>query len=393
MDRPPTVAYRRAMHVRLVALLTIVACGAFFLACGGGGTGSSASSGGGSASGGGGETSGERENDAGAPEADDPVLEALGRALPAGATFADLAAAARHQDDMRDQDSTSGCILTARSGAFELTSDLAVAVRPLPVPEADLDARMAGAAPVRVLTRYGSYGEGAAVLGLTAMTTTAPPDRAVALVVFLTDRGAYARRTDVEYGDVTPRPMDELVGVLPYGEVATTFVTAEAGVSVETLVAFLRALPSTLTGNVGLAVALEAGTRMPEAAALPDEEDAPICAALPEAPADAREGTLEPADIVAALGPLRTAAAICVGATPGPGARGGRIGLAARIGEGGRVVEACITADATGDAHLRTCVLRAARALVFPDPGGLVDFALPLSLAPGPAHHQRPVCE
>lgn len=316
-----------------------------------------------------------------------------GRALSPGATFADLAAAARHQDQMRDQDSTAGCILTPRAGAFELSSDLAVAVRPLPEPEADLDARMASAAPVRVLTRYGSYGEGSAGMGLSAMTTTAPPDRAVALVVFLTDRGAYARRTDADFGDVTPRPPAELAGVLPYAEVATTFVAAEAGVSVDALASFLRLLPATLAGNVGLAVALEAGTRLPDSVALEEDAPAPICAALPEAPPGATEGTLEPADIVAALGPLRSAAAICVGATPGPGARGGRVALAARIGEGGRVLEACITADSTDDAHLRGCVLRAARALVFPDPHGLVDFALPLVLAPGAAHHQRPLCE
>lgn len=317
------------------------------------------------------------------------------RVLPRGASFADLAAAARRQDDLRDQDSTAGCVLSRRDdGGLDLTADLAVAVRPLPVPESDLDGRMAGTAPVRVLTRYGSYGEAAAPpIALSAMTTTAPPDRPVALVVFLTDRGAYARRTDVAFGEVRPRPLDELVGLLPYAEVATTFVTAEAGVPLETLAELLRALPSTLAGNVGLAVALEAGTRLPDEPAALDDDVAPVCAGLSDPPPDAREGTLEAADIVAALGPLRTAAAVCVGATPGPGARGGRLSLAVRIGEEGRVLDACIRSDSSDDPHLRACVVRAARALVFPAAGGLVDFELPLSLSPGAAHHQRPLCE
>lgn len=319
-------------------------------------------------------------------------LPADARMLAPGATFAALADAARHQDQLRDQDSTAGCILTPRAGAFHLSSDLAVAVRPLPEPEVDLDARMASRDPVRVLTRYGSYGE-TGTIGLSAMTTTAPPDRAVALVVFLTDRGAYARRTDEAFGDVVPRPAEALAGVLPFAEVATTFVAAEAGVPVESIAAFLRLLPSTLAGNVGLAVALAPGTVLPATPALEEEETVPVCDALPDAPADATEGSLEAADIVAALGPLRASAAICVGATSGPGARGGRLVLSARIDASGRVIEACISADSTDDAHLRACVLRAARGLVFPEAGGLVDFALPLSLAPGPAHHQRALCE
>ena len=169
---------------------------------------------------------------------------------------------------------------------------------------------------------------------------------------------------------------------------------------VEALAVFLRALPATLAGNVGLAVVLEAGTALPESPALEDD-GVPICTGLPDpdsdadddADDDAVDGALEPADIVGALGPLRAAAAVCVGATPGPGARGGRLSLAARIGAGGRVIAACVTADSTDDAHLRACIVRAAQAVVFPDPHGVIDFVLPLQLVPGAAHHQRPLCE
>lgn len=311
------------------------------------------------------------------------------RDLGPDATFADLCDVARRLDQLRDQDSAEGCVLTE---GYRLSSDLAVAVRPLPVPEEDLDTRMAGNDPVRVLTRYGTYGE-SGPMGLVAVTTTAPPDQAVAFVVFLTDRGAYSRRTDVAFGAVVPQPIEELVGLLPYHEVATTFVVAEAGLPLETLARFLRQLPTTLAGNVGLAVALESGTVLPSAPATDEVRTAPICDGLPPAPDDATEGTLEAADIVAALGPLRASAAICVGATTGPGARGGRLVLSARIDASGRVTDACISEDSTDDGYLRACVVEAARSLVFPESGGLVDFALPLSVAPGVSHHQRAFCE
>lgn len=318
---------------------------------------------------------------------------ASARDLPADASFADLASAARRQDDLRDQDSSVGCLLRGGAG-FRLEADLAVAIRPLPAPEADLDARMASDGPARVLTRYGAYGE-SDELGLVALTTTAPPRGsvvdAVGLVIVITDRGAYARRTDAAFGAVTPRPIDELIGVLPFSEVSTTFVTAEAGVPLSTVYDALRLLPSTLAGDVGLAVALERGVVLPDRIAL-EEEEAPLCEELPATDAPSSE-TFGASDLRAGIARLSGPVAICVGTTPGPGARGGRMELMARVVDGGTVAEACIRADDTGDAHLRACVLRAARALVFSDPHGVVDFAVPLVLEAGTIHRQRAVCE
>ena len=318
---------------------------------------------------------------------------ASARDLSAAATFADLASAARRQDDLRDQDSSAGCLLR-RGAGFRLEADLAVAIRPLPAPEADLDARMASDGPARVLTRYGAYGE-SDDLGLVALTTTAPPrgavEAAVGLVIVITDRGAYARRTDVPFGAVTPRPVDELIGTLPFGEVSTTLVTAEAGVPLTTVYDALRLLPSTLAGDVGLAVVLERGVVLPDRVVL-EEDEAPLCEALSETDA-ATSDALSATDLRAGIARLSGPVAICVGTTPGPGARGGRMELMARIIDGGTVGEACIRADDTADAHLRACVLRAARALVFTDPDGVVDFAVPLVLEPGTIHRQRATCD
>jgi hypothetical protein len=330
------------------------------------------------------ETTSERTSERPAPSARD---------LSAAATFSDLASAARRQDDLRDQDSSAGCLLRRGEG-FRLEADLAVAIRPLPAPETDLDARMASDGPARVLTRYGAYGE-SDDLALVALTTTAPPrgtiEGAVGMVIVITDRGAYARRTDTAFGAVTPRPLGELIGTLPYTEVSTTFVTAEAGVPLTTVHDALRLLPSTLAGDVGLAVALERGVVLPDRVALEDD-GAPLCDGLPatEAPSSDAFGASSLREGMSRLsGPV----AICVGTTAGPGARGGRMELMARIIDGGTVGEACIRADDTGDAHLRACVLRAARALVFADPDGVVDFAVPLVLEPGTIHRQRATCE
>jgi len=325
---------------------------------------------------------------------DERPAAASARDLAAAASFADLASAARRQDDLRDQDSSAGCLLRRSPDAFRLEADLAVAIRPLPAPEADLDARMASDGPARVLTRYGAYGE-SDDLGLVALTTTAPPRGSVAdavgLVVVVTDRGAYARRTDGAFGAVTPRPLEELMGTLPFSEVSTTFVTAEAGVPLTTLYEALRLLPSTLAGDVGLAVALERGVVLPDRIAL-EEDEAPLCEALSATDAPTSD-TLGATELRAGIARLSGSVSICVGTTPGPGARGGRMELMARIIDGGTVGEACIRADDTADAHLRACVLRAARALVFADPDGVVDFAVPLVLEPGTIHRQRATCD
>ncbi|MDQ3033968.1 MAG: hypothetical protein M3Y87_16245, partial [Myxococcota bacterium] len=68
------------------------------------------------------------------------------------------------------------------------------------------------------------------------------------------------------------------------------------------------------------------------------------------------------------------------------------VAIAVRIAADGRVREACVMEDATGDPSLRACLVRAARELAFDPPGGVVDFALPLRLEAGRAQRQAPVC-
>lgn len=317
------------------------------------------------------------------------------RDLGADATFADLATAARRQDDRRDSDADAGCLVRASGAGYRLEADLAVAVRPLPAPPDDLDARMEpDRGPVRVLTRFGAYGEAAgARTALVAINTTLPPTRGVALAIVLTDRGAYARRSDQSGGERDASRVEWLVDHVGWTEVDLVAVTAEAGVPLRALVELMERIPETMAGRVTLAVVLEEGTRLPDAPAIQAGEPAELCPdGLPELAESDPLGDLPAARIRGALDPLRSAAELCVGTSTGPGAAGGRVAMAVRIGPEGRVAGACVMEDSTGDAALRACLVRAARELSFDAPGGYLDFALPLALEPGRAQRQVPVC-
>jgi hypothetical protein len=240
------------------------------------------------------------------------------RDLAADATFADLVAAARRQDDLRAQDSSAGCLLRTRP--WRLEADLAAAVRPLPEPPPSLTARLER---VAVLTRYGAIGEPTAPLGLVAFTTTRPAAGAGAAVLVVTPRGLFLGRTDAARFDELDRSR---LARIDDGR-SQLFVTANAGVTVRELADVLAALPP-MPGRIALAVALPDGTRLPEPRAA-STETAPICelSALAD---DAPLGDLSVEALRAGVAPLADRARLCAGTTDGAGALGGRV-----VGGGG----------------------------------------------------------
>jgi hypothetical protein len=307
------------------------------------------------------------------------------RDLAPDATFADLVAAARRQDDLRDQDSSAGCLLRAprEGGAFRLEADLAAAVRPLPEPPPSLTARLERAA---VLTRYGAIGEPAAPLGLVAFTTTRPAAGAPAAILVVTTRGLFLGGTEAaRFDEIDPSRLARLDD----GR-SQLFVTAHAGVSVRALANVLAALPP-MPGRIALAVALPEGTRLPEPPAA-TAESAPICE-LSVLPDDAPSGELSLDALRSGVAPLADRARLCAGTTDGAGALGGRVVVSMRIDPTGRVSEACVSEDETNDGVLRACLVAAARELGFAAPsGGPVDVALPIRIEPGLAHRQQAIC-
>ena len=312
-----------------------------------------------------------------------PAPAASPRDLAANATFADLVAAARRQDDLRDQDSTAGCLL--RVGAsYRLEADFAAAVRPLPEAQVSLDTRLDS---VAVLTRYGTIGNVDASLGLVAFTTTQPADHAEAAVLIVQRTEVFVARTS---GGRARAIEASAIAALDDGH-TLLFVTATAGTSVGDLSSVLRAIPASMAGRVGLAVALPQGTRLAAPPTTAAPESTAICT-LSET--EEALGELSVEAIRSGIQPLVARAEACVGASEGRGALGGRVVLSMRIGTSGEVREACISEDATDDGVLRACLIRAARALAFAAPTeGSVDVALPLMLAPGQAHQQRAICE
>jgi hypothetical protein len=305
------------------------------------------------------------------------------RTLRSDARFGELVAAARRQDQLRDQDSTAGCLLRLRP-APRLEADLAAAVRPLPEPPASLADRRGS---VSVLTRYGALGAPDAELGLVAFTTTRPAPGAGARVLSLRADGLWLASTDG--GSARAIERDALAG-LDDGR-SLVVITAESGITVEALGSVLAALPSSLAGRVALAVALPEGTRLPAPAAPEGPDAAPVCELEPLP--DAGWGELDAAALRRGVTPLVDRARLCVGTTEGPGALGGRVVLSMRIDPTGRVGAACVSEDSTDDGVLRACLVAAARELAFEAPtGGSVDVALPLRLEPGLAHRQTPLC-
>jgi hypothetical protein len=185
-----------------------------------------------------------------------------------------------------------------------------------------------------------------------------------------------------------------MLGQIAWDELDLVAVTAEEGVPVSELASLLERLPASLAGRIALASPLAEGTRLPDApVAAPESAHAELCPeGLAELEEEAALGDLAPEVILRGLGPLRQGAELCVGASTGAGAAGGRLALAVRIEPDGRVRSACVMEDSTGDAALRACIVGAARELAFEPPGGYLDFALPLVLEPGRAHRQAPIC-
>ncbi|MCA9576016.1 MAG: AgmX/PglI C-terminal domain-containing protein [Polyangiales bacterium] len=321
------------------------------------------------------------------------------RQLSAAATFADLVAAVRALDGLAQSESAAGCLLRGGELApFVLEADLASAVHPIPDAPAELGSRLDDPRETAVvLTRWAQHGASSG-LALVGLNTTPPPAAGHLAVVVLAREGAHLRRTDtgVAPRHAGPFPVDRLHEHLPVVAegAAAVVVTAEGRVPLSTLRLALGQVPGSAT--VVLAVALEAGVRLPSPPAA-DPSTHGLCAAgaLPPPPADQRLGTLGADAIRARLDSMSEGAMRCFEFARGDAARGGRIRVLTRIGPQGRVTEACAATDELGDPTLRTCVLSVVRGVVFPAPteGDFVDVALPIRLRPDTSTLQRPLCD
>lgn len=321
------------------------------------------------------------------PVQDEPAERASPtRTLAEDATYGDLVATARALDGASEADSDAGCLL----GPTRLAADLALPLRPLPEPIGSLSRALARhRGPMRVLSRWGQRGAGRRAVAIFTMT---PRTDGEALLLFASDDGIRLRATGGEPGGTEPFPAAELGDRVLAARASVEgpiVLVADAGTPLVRVRSLLAALPSDAV--VALGVLLPEDTRLPEPLVPDDQGEAGLCAeGLP--PAQGAEGQFDVAAARGALSELQAQIARCNDYRSGTGADEGTITVAVRVGPGGAVTGACATGDTVGDPALRACTLGAIREVRFPDPGGVVDLAIPLRFQPSRLGRQRALC-
>ncbi len=318
----------------------------------------------------------------------DEVVEALAptRTLGPEATYADLVDAAQALDGASAADSDDGCLL----GPRRLSADLALPLRPLPDPIPSLSRALARhRGPMRVLSRWGQRGAGRRAVAIFTMT---PRTDGEAMLLFASDDGVRLRATGGEPGGSEPFGVSELGDRVLAARATVTgpiVLVADGGTPLVRVRSLLAALPSDAV--VAFGVLLPEDTRLPEPLVASDDTDTGLCAdGLPGT--EAAEGQFDLEAARPALAELQAQVTRCNDYRSGSGADEGTITVALRITEGGAVGGVCATDDSVGDPALRACTLGAIREVRFPDPGGVVDLAIPFRFQPSTLGRQTPLC-
>jgi hypothetical protein len=331
------------------------------------------------------------------------AVDALGepdpRRLPEKATFNDLVSLANQLDQDDRGESGAGCLLrgpSSSAASWRLEGDVVPAVRPLPQPTEDLDRVLAAdAGPVLVLSRWAELGQRPYAMAVALMTDLPLRSADGLSVLVLTNRGLYWRGT--EEGELWQGP-----GGAPWwppppelnqrlADQRAVVVATEGGVSLRRLGRVLAALPARLP--VSLAVGLAQDMTVPPRPDPPPDRGTGLCpGGLPSLPAEEPVGELAPAALMEVLRPAGETLRDCLVRSPGLHAPRGRVEVALRIDESGKVADACLVTDELGGTPWRSCVLQVLRPLQFPRPlpVGTVDVILPLRLEP---RFPRALCE
>jgi len=315
-----------------------------------------------------------------------PPGASISRTLSAEAQYLELVQSALA---LEGKSTAGACLLATRSDGYELASDVAPAVRPLPLPVDDLDALLKQVESVELLSGWGRYGNGGANLALASFTLHPPAHEAVALL--LTDQGIALRgvsgRAALRH-DALDVP--QAVELLRRRGAPLVFVAAERAIPLASLQMLLATLDAARL-PVALAVNLAGDTKLP----VPMRESSRATACddgLP--PTDAPDGNLPGSELNRGLGALSERLPDCLLRGDASGAAGGRLTLAFRINASGRVQEACVAKDDIDDPGVAACVIELARSLSFapPSPSGVLDIELPLALRPSPRAAQPATC-
>jgi hypothetical protein len=318
------------------------------------------------------------------------------RALGARATFGDLVRVARSLASSPPPAEQS-CLLGREGSGFVLAAELMPSLERMPDPPSELGARFErGADAFAVLTAWGIGGSAQATTLLAAFTATQPTALGEAPTLLVLDGdAAYVRAAaDRSEAGAAALPIEHAVArakQLTPGS-ATLYVTASAGLPLEELATVLGMLDTPPAhAAVALAVLLPTDTALPSLA--PPALSAELCPnGLPEVDETTPLGDLSRATVMPALAGLQESVAPCLSALR---VQETRVVIALRVGESGGVQRACFLEQGALDPRTASCVLLVAGALELsaPNPRGVVDLHLPLTLTagegPGP---QRALC-
>jgi hypothetical protein len=315
------------------------------------------------------------------------------RALDGQGTFGDLVRVARSLANSDLASSNAGCLLGREGDDFTLAADLMPSLERMPDPPTDLGARFEQAAgPLAVLTAWGIAGTPSATTILAAFTATAPTAlQAPPVLLVLDGERAFVRAaaggSSLDAAELTiPAAIaraKQLAGS------ATLYVTATASFALEDLSSVLTQLDSAPQTSVALAVLLPTDTALPAGGPQVSAELCPT--GLPEVDESTPLGDLSREAIVPALAELKDDIAPCLTTLRIASAR---VVLALRVGPSGGVQSACFMDAGALDPRTASCVLLVAGALqtAVPNPLGVVDLHLPVTLETEPLPTQRALC-
>jgi len=325
-----------------------------------------------------------KHQDASGPRA---PAAAAHRTLGPRATFADLVAAAIPFDG--DESDAPGCILTEDAAGYRLSASITAALRPLPLPARQETQALASHSVATVFTRYGRQGTAPRAMAFAAFTY-APPTQA-AQVAVLTSAGPVLLKTGGHQAKSAPVSIEQAVAELSAsaGPNDAVYVAAEADVPVADLARLLSFLDAD-GRTVALAVALPDDVNLPERTT--GTQVTRCAGGLPETD----EPALQPAanTLAESLSPLRERATSCLAQAEAPGQLGGRVELALRVNEHGRVTHTCIVDAENPDDARDGCLLALARTLRFAPARerGVFDVQVPIALRPVYEPALRAVC-
>jgi hypothetical protein len=307
------------------------------------------------------------------------------REVAGQAHFGDLVRLAQELDSSGHGHSESGCLLRGTE-PLHFEADLSLSVRPLPpVSEHAKEVMDERSGVLTVVSPWGTVGAAQSELAdaiLLPFTTTSPGAVKLPTVALFAARdGVYLRAAKglLPGAPASALSPDEAGSWLArIAEPAAVYVTAERAFELRKLTELLKRVPN--RHEVGLAVALPKGTRLPAAAADGGEGLCPQ--GLPEPAAGDAEGSLDASAAQSALAPLREAALSCALSSGGKALLGGKLVLALRISPEGRAREACFVSDAISEPMLRRCLLSSVHDLPLPapKPNGFADVHLPLQI-------------